>query len=407
MELAWNTQKNQMSDVKGKEKEQEREGEIKNNDIDPERTKNNYDLVESDKNLYQRVKERVDHARETGSRVQKNSVVMYSNILTVPENQAEVWGEERTKQYFEACKDYFSKEFGKENVVSAKVHLDETAPHMHLHFVPFNKETGKLQARVAMDKKKINQIHNDLPKFLRERGFEVERGTGKTKDKNIENVHEYKETQKKIDEKKKELQAFTEKVPVHLEVKPRRQMKQVEVETDEKNLFGMRKKEMQKEPTGNVILPENDFKKLVAAAKANKELKGKMEKVLNTDYAKEVESLKAQNQFIYEEYQNQKKEKESLKKENTKLRWDNHFLKEQVNDLKRDMKIVYQTTKQFVKEHARDLKAFKSAFKGLSDKIHEKTQKTAERGSNEPRTNEFIQEHRKSLRKERDRGIER
>ena len=74
-------------------------------------------------------------------------------------------------------------------------------------------------------------------------------------------------------------------------------------------------------------------------------------------------------------------------------------MKEQVNDLKRDMKIVYQTTKQFVKEHARDLKAFKSAFKGLSDKIHEKTQKTAERGSNEPRTNEFIQEHRKSLRK--------
>src|SRR5699024_2415494 len=160
-----------------------------------------------------------------------------------PENQAEVWGEERTKQYFEACKDYFSKEFGKENVVSAKVHLDETATHMHLHFVPFNKETGKLQARVAMDKKKTNQINNELPKFLRERGFVVERGTGKTKDKNIENVHEYKETQKKIDEKKKELQAFTEKVPVHLEVKPRRQMKQVEVETDEKNLFGMRKKE--------------------------------------------------------------------------------------------------------------------------------------------------------------------
>src|SRR5699024_5461126 len=134
----------------------------------------------------------------------------------------------------------------------------------------------------------------------RDRGFEVERGTGKTKDKNIENVHEYKETQKKIDEKKKELQAFTEKVPVKLEVNPRRQMKQVEVESDEKNLFGMRKKEMQKEPTGNVILPENDFKKLVAAAKANEKLKGKMEKVLNTDYAKEVESLKAQNQTIYE-----------------------------------------------------------------------------------------------------------
>lgn len=49
MELAWNAQKNQMQDVKGKEMEQERKGEIKNLDIDLERTINNFDLVESEK----------------------------------------------------------------------------------------------------------------------------------------------------------------------------------------------------------------------------------------------------------------------------------------------------------------------------------------------------------------------
>ena len=67
-----NAQKNQITDVKGKENEQERKGEIRNDDIDLERTKNNYDLVESDKNLYQRVKQRVDELKEAGSRVQKN-----------------------------------------------------------------------------------------------------------------------------------------------------------------------------------------------------------------------------------------------------------------------------------------------------------------------------------------------
>ena len=44
LELAWNTQKNQMKDVKGKEMEQERKGKISNEDIDLDRTKNNYDL---------------------------------------------------------------------------------------------------------------------------------------------------------------------------------------------------------------------------------------------------------------------------------------------------------------------------------------------------------------------------
>ncbi|MDY0393115.1 plasmid recombination protein [Virgibacillus halophilus] len=112
-------------------------------------------------------------------------------------------GEEKTKSYFQACHDYFAQEFGQENVVSAKVHLDETAPHMHLHFVPVNKQNGRLQARVAMNKAKINHIHDALPKFLQERGFDVQRGSGKTKDKNIENVHEYKVVQKKDSRKGK------------------------------------------------------------------------------------------------------------------------------------------------------------------------------------------------------------
>ena len=92
MELAWNTQKNKLSDVKGKEMEQERKGKLRNNDIDLSRTKNNFDLVDSNKNLYQRVKMRVDDLKQSGSRVQKNSVVMYSNIFTVPEETAKLWG---------------------------------------------------------------------------------------------------------------------------------------------------------------------------------------------------------------------------------------------------------------------------------------------------------------------------
>ena len=98
MEFAWNTQKNKMSDVKGKEMEQDRKGRKSNPDIDDTKTNMNYDLVESNKNLYQRVKARVDEVRSV-SRIQKNSVVDFSNIITVPKEQYEKWGLEKSKDY--------------------------------------------------------------------------------------------------------------------------------------------------------------------------------------------------------------------------------------------------------------------------------------------------------------------
>ena len=188
MEFAWNTQKNGMGAVKGLEKEQDREGKITNKEIDPEKTKLNYDLVQSELNLYQRVKQRVEEVKPV-SRVQKNSVVDYSNIITVPQEQFKEWGIDKSKEYLKNVYDYFCKEFGKENVVSAKVHLDETTPHMHLHFVPVSEE-GKLQARKVMTPQRINKIHTEAPVYLQERGFDVFRGKGKT-DKSLE-IKEFK-----------------------------------------------------------------------------------------------------------------------------------------------------------------------------------------------------------------------
>ncbi|WP_283728547.1 MobV family relaxase [Clostridium perfringens] len=190
MEFAWNAQKNKMSDIKGKENEQERKGLIRNKDIDLSKTHLNYDLVESNFNLYQRIKKRVEEVREN-SRIQKNSVVDVSNIITLNKEQFEEWGEDKSKGYFREVYNYFCNEFGEENVVSAKVHMDETTPHMHLHFVPI--KDGKLQCRSVLNQSRFNKVHTNVPKYLQEKGFNVVRGNGKTKERgNIDNIHEYK-----------------------------------------------------------------------------------------------------------------------------------------------------------------------------------------------------------------------
>lgn len=197
MEFAWNTQKNKLNDVKGKEKEQEREGKIRNEYIDLDKTKFNFDFVEDRLNLYQRVKKRVDEVRDA-SRVQKNSVVMYSNVITINKDTYISWGNYKSQEYFKEVYQYFCNEFGKENVVSAKVHLDETTPHMHLHFVPVSKE-GKLQARKVMTPSRINSIHTNAPRYLQSKGFDVVRGKGITHKDNVKDIHEYK-LEKLIDE---------------------------------------------------------------------------------------------------------------------------------------------------------------------------------------------------------------
>lgn len=336
MELAWNTQKNKMSDVKGKEMEQERKGKISNPDIDLERTKLNFDFVNDDRTLYHRVKSRVDDLKQNGSRVQKNSVVMYSNVITVPKDVAEAWGEEKTTKYFRSCYKFFCEEFGRENVVSAKVHFDETAPHMHLHFLPVNKENGKLQARVVMDKAKINYIHDKLPEYLKELGFYVVRGKGKTT-QNIENIHEYKKVMDIIDKQKSRLDDMVQELDKTAAgvIQEKRQLKALqEINAtlyDALNAVKMDVKETSQEFMKSKV--DNFVAKDEITAVANQ--------ILNSNKVMFSESLKVNSSLVhqlldlvkdmYERFKEMYNKQIELFKENRELKKENKTLKTELN----------------------------------------------------------------------------
>lgn len=187
MPFAWHLMKNTMKDIKGLEIEQERKSEnLQNPDIDFSLSHLNYDLVKDERNLYHRVKDRVDEVREN-SRVQKNSIVSCSNIFTSPED----YPQEEQERYLKLCYLAMCDLVGKENVVSAKIHLDEERPHMHLHFVPITE--GKLSCRNLVTRKWLNEVHNTVPRMLQEKGFDVKRGDGKTSKRgNIKDIHAFK-----------------------------------------------------------------------------------------------------------------------------------------------------------------------------------------------------------------------
>lgn len=443
MELAWHTQKNHMKDVKGKEMEQERKGTISNEDIDLNRTKHNVELVESQHTLYQRVKKRVNELKESGSRVQANSVVMYSNILTVPEEQALIWGEEKTDAYFKACYEFFCNEFGKENVVSAKIHKDETTPHMHLHFVPVNKENGKLQARISMNKAKINTIHDELPQFLQARGFNVSRGSGKTKGKNIEDVHEYKQVQRKIADLEKyhrtrheilQHQLHQKEVKVAQEIQrfEKLQMEQQEsYETYKQNLVRQAEEEVKsqiqaqtdiataelkqlqqtinlkkkivenipivpikveatkevitrtekigilktnkiEEETGNVIISNEDFERLKTAANNNATIKLNYRHLLTIEPLTENTELKQQNAKLQNENNQLRQQNQTLQTERKSLRQEIDQLSMNVNTLKQEVTVLFNVSRQFLKERTPTTDAFREAFHSFANKVAER-----------------------------------
>src|SRR5699024_8313097 len=89
--------------------------------------------------------------------------------------------------------------------------------------------------------------------------------------------------------------AYVEKMDVDIDVKAKKQYKNVEVPTGEKTFFGKEKTEKKKKETSNVIISKKDYKKLVNAVKENKNLKKQEQTFANTD--------------IYKTYKNERKQK--------------------------------------------------------------------------------------------------
>lgn len=135
-----------------------------NESIDPERTPMNYNLA-PDRELSQG-----DFVRKRCSEVycmnRKDVNVLCSWVITVPKDVPEV----EYEKFFHATYDFLEKRYGRENVVSAYVHMDEVTPHMHFAFVPViydkKKERYKVSAFEVIDRRELNVFHAELEKHL-------------------------------------------------------------------------------------------------------------------------------------------------------------------------------------------------------------------------------------------------
>src|SRR5699024_2542956 len=158
--------------------------------------------------------------------------------------------------------------------------------------------------------------------------------------------------EKNLAVRKEEWTANSDKVSSDLEVPAKRHLKSVEVPTTEKSMFGLGKEIMKTEqkPTKNVVISERDYKNLVTAARDNDRLKQHVRKLMSTDMAREYKKLSKEHGQVKEKYSGLVERFNENVNDYNELLEENKSLKSKISDLKRDVSLIYESTKEFLKE---------------------------------------------------------
>ncbi len=133
---------------------------------DPERTHLNKEFIEFPeevKNRTQAIQYRIEHAG-IKRKVSHNQVRALQIMLSgSPEDMKHIKDKGRLDEWCKDNIDWLQDTFGKENVVSAVLHLDEKTPHIHATVVPIVKgERRKAKAEENNGKKKYRKKAKDI-----------------------------------------------------------------------------------------------------------------------------------------------------------------------------------------------------------------------------------------------------
>ena len=316
-----------------------------NKDIDPTKTYLNY-YIKKNELTYTKEFDKYLKENNVQGHLRSNSIIMCQMIFTSDQVFFDKIGEKETKRYFDECYKFICnyKNLGEKNIISAVVHLDEGAPHMHLMFVPVvhtkEKDGNDIDKICARDFWKGRDSYRKLQdayfNHVKSKGFDLERGMF-VEDTNRKHysVEEYKKI-KNYENTKKVLKEIKLEIP---EVPDINEISKFSIKRDEKILK-------------EIIKPKDDLiKELYKDNLAlNKEL-SKQAKVVDeaVKYQKERDKILADNKTLHNQVENIKTE---YKEKEFDLEWD---LKKQIKKLEKEnsklQKIInkfYETIDKFI-----------------------------------------------------------
>lgn len=160
-----------------------------NPDIDFSKTEDNYNLKSCDGSFYNSVNNRIKELNLKRA-VRKDAVVMAQVLITSDRAFFDGISSNQQEKFFKKSYDFIENRYGKENIISATVHLDEKTPHMHINFVPITPD-GRLCAKDVLNKKEIQSLQNETYKEIF-KDFRLQRGESRKEKRKHLSVEQYK-----------------------------------------------------------------------------------------------------------------------------------------------------------------------------------------------------------------------
>ena len=264
-----------------------------NKEINKQNSRLNYS-IKKPYSTYEKMFKDIKEKYKLKGMIKKVSNVMCEFIITSDKDFFNSIGEEETKRYFQTAYKFVSNynNLGEDFIVSAKVHMDESTPHMHIVFIPVvhkKDKNGNEISKIACSefwkgKDSYKKLQDNFYSYITKAGFNLERGNKE------ENEHIPIEKLKKITNY--ELQETFEETK-HYE--------------QEKN-------------TNDIEILRNDYKRVIKKfnrlAKKYTKIKNIVDNTIN-----QAEEIQIKNYELQQENYNLQQQNNELKNEVTNLRY--------------------------------------------------------------------------------------
>ena len=148
----------------------------------------NYSL-KAPKTTYEKLFNTIRKQYDLKGQIKKVSNVACEYIITSDKEYFDKIGVDKTKKFFQTAYSFVCnyKELGEQYILSAKVHMDEKTPHMHIVFIPVihtKDKKGNAIDKIACSsfwkgKDSYKYLQDNFHKYMQKAGFDLERGKNK------------------------------------------------------------------------------------------------------------------------------------------------------------------------------------------------------------------------------------
>ncbi len=311
-----------------------------NKNINKELSYLNYSIKEC-KHTYEKEFDLIKEKYNLKGQVKTVSNILCEYLITSDKGFFEKVGEQEGRRYFETAYKFVCeyKNLGEQYILSAKVHMDEESPHMHLVFIPVVHTTdkkGNAIDKIACSefwkaKDSYRKLQDAFYNYMVSNNFELERGTPSEKVhlsvedyKNITNFEESKTLLKDI---KIELPEVPDISNFRWTIKNRD-------EKIQEQIIKPKDKAIQELQEQNVLLTlalNRQIKTVDKAIKYEKDIKPILDE--NTELKEKYENLK--NNYNSRLQEETRKIENKYKKQISYLENENNFLKNIINALQK------------------------------------------------------------------------